>query len=322
MPWQILVKQSKMADVTSGGLFMPADSTEKPSEGVVVLAGPGTTHPETGKLIPNPCKPGDLVLLSDYVGEKVDYCGDKHAFVAATEVHPPPPSRTTTLTPHHPLAPPPSRPTTFTPHHSHAPLSSCFTTPTPHYPQVSPPPRPTILTPHHPHAPATLLPHRTHSPQPCHRTTLPPHHPVTAPPYHPITLLPHHPAAPPPCRRTPRPCASPPTAPLPQVLGIFEGGAPVVGSFKPLRDRVLVKLQDAATETTSGIALASESTEEPTQGEVIAVGAGLFTSQGDVVPPGISVGESVIYGAYTGTTVNIEGGEYKVVSAADCLAKW
>ena len=127
---------------------MPADSTEKPSEGLVVLAGPGTTHPETGKLIPNPCKEGDLILLSEYVGEKVDYCGDKHSFVSASEV-----------------------------------------------------------------------------------------------------------------------------------LGVFDGGSPVVGSFKPLQDRVLVKLQDSATETASGIALASESTDEPTQGEVIAVGAGLVTSQ-------------------------------------------
>lgn len=188
---QILVKQSKMADVTSGGLYMPADSVEKPSEGVVVLAGPGATHPDTGQLIPNPCKEGDLVLLNEYVGEKVDYCGDKHAFVAATEV-----------------------------------------------------------------------------------------------------------------------------------LGIFEGGEPVVGSFKPLQDRVLVKLEEAATETTSGIALASESSEESTQGEVIAVGSGRITSQGDIVPTGISPGESVIYGKFAGTTVNIEGGEYKVVSAADCLAKW
>jgi len=188
---QILVKQSKMADVTTGGLFMPADSTEKPSEGLVVLAGPGTTHPETGKLIPNPCKEGDLILLSEYVGEKVDYCGDKHAFVSASEV-----------------------------------------------------------------------------------------------------------------------------------LGVFDGGSPVVGSFKPLQDRVLVKLQDAATETSSGIALASESTDEPTQGEVIAVGEGLVTSQGDLVPPGITVGESVIYGKYTGTMVFIGGVEYKVVSASDCLAKW
>ena len=154
MPWQILVKQSKTADVTSGGLFMPADSTEKPSEGTVVLAGPGTTHPETGKMIPNPCKEGDLVLLSEYVGEKVDYCGDKHSFVSASEV-----------------------------------------------------------------------------------------------------------------------------------LGIFEGGAPVVGNFKPLQDRVLVKLTESATETASGIALASETTEEPTQGEVLAVGEGLITSQAPPPPP-------------------------------------
>ena len=44
--------------------------------------------------------------------------------------------------------------------------------------------------------------------------------------------------------------------------------------------------------------------------------------QGDVVPPGIKPGDSVIYGKYTGTMVNIEGEEYKVVPASDCLAKW
>ena len=50
---------------------MPADSTEKPSEGTVVLAGPRTTHPETGKMIPNPCRRRP-VLLSEYVGREVD----------------------------------------------------------------------------------------------------------------------------------------------------------------------------------------------------------------------------------------------------------
>ena len=44
--------------------------------------------------------------------------------------------------------------------------------------------------------------------------------------------------------------------------------------------------------------------------------------QGDVVPPGIKPGDSVIYGKYTGTMVNIGGEEYKVVPASDCLAKW
>ena len=41
-----------------------------------------------------------------------------------------------------------------------------------------------------------------------------------------------------------------------------------------------------------------------------------------MVPPGIKPGDSVIYGKYTGTMVNIEGEEYKVVPASDCLAKW
>jgi len=188
---QVLVKQSKMSDQTTGGLFVPAASTEKPTEGVVVLAGPGTMHPDTGKLLANPCKPGDLVLLNEFSGEKVDYCGQKHTFVSAGEV-----------------------------------------------------------------------------------------------------------------------------------LGIFEGGEPVVGAFKPLQDRVLVKLEEAASETTSGIALATEGDDEPTQGEVMAVGEGKFTSQGELVPVGISAGESVIYTKYAGASVNIEGKPYKVVTAAECLAKW
>ena len=51
--------------------------------GVVVAAGPGKQHPETGKLMPCPVKEGELVLLSDFVGENVDYNGEKHIFVDA-----------------------------------------------------------------------------------------------------------------------------------------------------------------------------------------------------------------------------------------------
>ena len=188
---QVLVKLSKTSDVTTGGLFMPSSSTEKPTEGVVVLSGPGSAHPDTGTLMPNPVKEGDLVLLNEYSGEKVDYCGEKHTFVSSDEV-----------------------------------------------------------------------------------------------------------------------------------LGVFDGGVSAVENFQPLKDRVLVKLEEAASETSSGIALATEGSEEPTQGEVLAVGPGKLTSQGEVVPTGINPGESVIYGRFAATDATISGTTYKVVTAGSCLAKW
>ena len=72
-----------MSEQTDGGLFVPTADTEKPKEGFVVAAGPGSVHPETGELIECPVKEGDLVLLSDFTGEKVEYNNEKHTFVNA-----------------------------------------------------------------------------------------------------------------------------------------------------------------------------------------------------------------------------------------------
>ena len=73
----------KLEEKTGGGLFVPTADTEKPKEGFVVAAGPGAVHPETGALIECPVKEGDLVMVSDYTGETVEYNGEKHVFVDA-----------------------------------------------------------------------------------------------------------------------------------------------------------------------------------------------------------------------------------------------
>jgi len=81
---QALVKMRAIQEQTGGGLFVPTEDTEKPKEGLVIAAGPGVTHPESGKLLANPVKEGDLVLLSDFNGEKVEYNGESHMFVDAS----------------------------------------------------------------------------------------------------------------------------------------------------------------------------------------------------------------------------------------------
>jgi len=80
---QVMVKLRKVDDKTTGGLFVPTTEIEKPKEGVVILAGPGKVHPETGVAVENPVKEGDLVMLRDFVGEKVDYNGEQHVFCDA-----------------------------------------------------------------------------------------------------------------------------------------------------------------------------------------------------------------------------------------------
>jgi chaperonin GroES len=80
---QVMIKLRKVDDKTTGGLFVPTAEAEKPKEGVVVLAGPGSANADTGAMVTNPVKEGDLVMLRDFVGEKVDYNGEQHVFCDA-----------------------------------------------------------------------------------------------------------------------------------------------------------------------------------------------------------------------------------------------
>jgi len=53
----------------------------------VVSVGPGKLHPETGKVLPNPCKVGDVVLLPRYTkATECTYQGENHFFVDADEL--------------------------------------------------------------------------------------------------------------------------------------------------------------------------------------------------------------------------------------------
>jgi len=83
---QCLIKVRKVNERTGGGLFVPTAETEKPKEGYVIAAGPGLVSAETGELIECPVAEGDLVLLSDFSGENIDYCGEKHIFIDANNL--------------------------------------------------------------------------------------------------------------------------------------------------------------------------------------------------------------------------------------------
>ena len=77
----ILVKIDDGIDATKGGVFLPDQAKEKPSAGIVVAAGEGKSHPDTGVVIPNPVGEGDRVLYGKFDGTSVKYCGEDHQLI-------------------------------------------------------------------------------------------------------------------------------------------------------------------------------------------------------------------------------------------------
>jgi len=84
--------------------------------------------------------------------------------------------------------------------------------------------------------------------------------------------------------------------------------------LRHLQDRVVVKRKDEETTSAGGIVLPGSATEKPQQGEVVAVGPGKKTNDGDIVPVDLKVGDHVVFGQYGGNTVKIDGDEFLILN--------
>ncbi len=89
---------------------------------------------------------------------------------------------------------------------------------------------------------------------------------------------------------------------------------------KPLSDRIVVRQADAEEVSSGGIILPDTAQEKPQQGEVVAVGPGKTADSGELIKMALKVGDKVLYGKYSGTEVNIDGGEYVFMRESDILA--
>lgn len=87
--------------------------------------------------------------------------------------------------------------------------------------------------------------------------------------------------------------------------------------IQPLQDRVIVKPNEAEETTKGGIILPDTAKEKPIEGKIVAVGEGKVTEDGKVVKLTVKVGDTVLYGKYSGTEVKIEGEEYLIMRESD-----
>ena len=90
--------------------------------------------------------------------------------------------------------------------------------------------------------------------------------------------------------------------------------------IKPLADRVVVKPLEESEQMRGGLYIPDTAKEKPQQGEVVAVGPGKLSEQGERLAPDVEVGNKVLYGKYSGTEVNVEQEEYLILRESDILA--
>jgi len=90
--------------------------------------------------------------------------------------------------------------------------------------------------------------------------------------------------------------------------------------FRPLDDRVLVEPVEADEKTAGGIILPDTAREKPQRGVVIATGPGKLLDTGKRGEIGVSVGDEVFYGKYSGTEIEFGPDKYVVLRENDILA--
>src|SRR3954451_24291540 len=89
--------------------------------------------------------------------------------------------------------------------------------------------------------------------------------------------------------------------------------------LRPLQDRVIVKQSEAEEKTKSGILLPDTAKEKPTRGKVIAVGPGKFDDKGKPMEIGLRVGDTIYYGKYSGTDIEVDGQKFVILRESDVL---
>ncbi len=91
-------------------------------------------------------------------------------------------------------------------------------------------------------------------------------------------------------------------------------------NIRPLGDRIVVRRLEEETKTAGGIYIPDSATEKPSEGEVVAVGNGRTTNNGDLIAMEVKVADKVIFGKYSGSEVKVGDETLLIMREEDVLA--
>lgn len=91
-------------------------------------------------------------------------------------------------------------------------------------------------------------------------------------------------------------------------------------NLRPLHDRVIVKRMEEQRTSPGGIVIPDTAAEKPIRGEILAVGNGKILDSGEVRALDLKVGDTVLFGKYSGTEVKVDGQDLLVMREDDIMA--
>src|SRR6188768_2481187 len=94
---------------------------------------------------------------------------------------------------------------------------------------------------------------------------------------------------------------------------------PMANKIRPLQDRLIVKRLKEEETSKGGIIIPDSAKEKPIEGDVIAVGNGKITDNGEVRALEVKAGDRVLFGKYSGTEIKLDGEEHLILREEDVL---
>ena len=91
-------------------------------------------------------------------------------------------------------------------------------------------------------------------------------------------------------------------------------------NVQPLADRVVVSPLEEEEEMRGGLYIPDTAKEKPQSGKIVAGGPGMLCEEVVRIEPDVEVGQTVLYGKYSGTEVTVEGEDYLILRESDILA--
>jgi len=91
-------------------------------------------------------------------------------------------------------------------------------------------------------------------------------------------------------------------------------------NITPIDDRLVIKPDEPEDKTSSGIYLPEGAKERPMTGKIVSVGPGKLNDDGSRTASNLKKGDTVVYGKYAGTEVEIAGDEHKICRENELLA--
>ena len=79
------------------------------------------------------------------------------------------------------------------------------------------------------------------------------------------------------------------------------------------------RLENGVEKTKGGIIIPATAKEKSEQGKIVAVGKGKVNDDGKLIPVGVKVGDTILFGKYSGSEVELDGEEHLIMREEDIL---